>query len=726
MPFQLSPGVAVVEKDFTSIVPAVATSTGGFAGTFQWGPVLEPVTINSENVLVQRFGKPTDDNATSFFTAANFLSYSNNLLVVRADTVAHRNAVATASGTVTGTTFSANGSGYSSTATAPTVTFGAPNVAGGVQATGTAILSGGAITAIAVADGGSGYSGTVSVSVSATGGGSGFQGTVTLDGDSIDTITVDQGGSGYKGTVTASFSGGGGSGGSAGAVTVAASTITGITITNPGSGYTSAPSVSVANPGGATAPTVTSTVTTGGIKINNTDDYLTTYVNGAGLVGTWAAKYPGELGNSLTISYADQDGYSTWDYKAEFDGAPGTSDYVSNADGSRDEMHVIIIDALGQWTGTAGTILEKFAYISKASDAKKSDGTNNYYRDVINSRSKYIWWMDHNTDGGNWGDAALGTTFDLLDGSYTDTLTGGVDDLTATDGQLMTAWEIFADDGQYDVALLPMGKASSTVVNSVIAIAESRLDCVVFVSPEDVDTGDIIVGGGTDATDAIIAYRDELPSSSYAVMDSGYKYQYDRYNDKYRWVPLNGDVAGLCARTDSQQDPWFSPGGLNRGQIKNVVKLAHNPTKTDRDNLYKAGVNPVVTFPGQGTVLFGDKTLLAKPSAFDRINVRRLFIILEKSIATAAKFQLFEFNDAFTRAQFRNLVEPFLRDVQGRRGITDFVVKCDATNNTGEVIDANQFVADIFIKPNRSINFITLNFVAARSSVAFSEIGGGQ
>jgi hypothetical protein len=721
MPFQLSPGVAVVEKDLTSIVPAVATSTGGFAGVFQWGPVLEPVTINSENVLVQRFGKPTDDNATSFFTAANFLSYSNNLLVVRADTVNHRNAVATQSGTVTGVTIGGTNSGYSSTAAAPTITVGAPNQEGGTQAVLTAVLSGGAITAIAVASGGSGYSGTVNVSIASSGGGSGFQGTVVLDAGAIDSVTVVQGGSGYKGTVTASFSGGGGQGASAGAVTVAASSIASVTITNPGSGYLTPPSATLSG-----TATLTTAVTVGGIKINNTNDYLTTYVNGAGVVGTYAAKYPGTLGNSLTVSYADQDGFSTWDYRAEFDGAPNTSAYVDANGGSRDEMHIIIIDSLGQWTGTAGTVLEKFAYVSKASDAKKSDGANNYYRDVINSRSKYIWWMDHNGDGGNWGEGALNTTFDLLDGSYTEDLSGGVDDLSATDGQLMTAWDIFSDDGQYDIALLPMGKASTTVVNSVIGIAESRLDCVVFASPQDVDTGDIIVGYGTDSTDAIIAYRDELPSSSYAVLDSGYKYQYDRYNDKYRWVPLNGDVAGLCARTDAQQDPWFSPGGLNRGQIKNVVKLAHNPTKTDRDNLYKAGVNPVVTFPGQGTVLYGDKTLLAKPSAFDRINVRRLFIILEKSIATAAKFQLFEFNDAFTRAQFRNLVEPFLRDVQGRRGITDFVVKCDATNNTGEVIDSNQFVADIFIKPNRSINFITLNFVAARSTVAFSEIGGGQ
>jgi phage tail sheath protein FI len=276
----------------------------------------------------------------------------------------------------------------------------------------------------------------------------------------------------------------------------------------------------------------------------------------------------------------------------------------------------------------------------------------------------------------------------------------------------------------YDISLIPLGKASTTLATAVINnVAEVRKDCVVFVSPQNVTSGDIITGSGSDAVEALVDYRLLLPSSSYAVLDSGYKYQYDRYNDKYRYVPLNGDVAGLCARTDYTNDAWWSPGGLNRGQVKNVVKLAVNPGKTERDNLYKKGVNPVVTFPGEGTVLFGDKTLLAKPSAFDRINVRRLFIVLEKAIATAAKYQLFEFNDSFTRAQFKNLVEPFLRDVQGRRGIIDYRVKCDDSNNTGEVIDRNEFVADIFIKPNRSINFISLNFVAARSSVSFEEIG---
>jgi len=724
MPFQLSPGVAVVEKDFSSIIPAVATSTGAFAGAFQWGPVNEPVTVSSENVLVQRFGKPSDANAQSFFTAANFLSYANNLLVVRSDATNARNAVATQSGTVTSVTVGGTNTGYSSTAAAPTVTFSAPDIDGGVQATGTAILSGGAITAIAVAAGGSGYTSAPGVVISAPAGGAGATFTVQTSGSSpnltVTGITVVSGGSGYKGTVTASFIGGGGSSASCGAVTVGASSITGVNISNHGTGYSSAPTATVS--GNAT---LTPHITVGGIKINNTTQYLADYANGEGVSGEFAAKYPGTLGNSITVYMADSASFATWAYKGNFDGAPGTSDYAARTGATDDELHILIVDSMGSWTGTAGAILEKFAFVSKASDAKKSDGTNNYYKDVINSRSQYIWWLDHVAGSTNWGTVAGSTAFDTID-AYDVDLSGGVDDLAVTDGELMTSWDIFSDDTQYDIRLIPLGKASATVANYVISnIAEVRLDCVVFASPEDVDTGDIIIASGSAATDKIIAYRNALPSTSYASLDSGFKYQYDRYNDKYRWVPLNGDVAGLCARVDYQADPWFSPGGLNRGQIKNVVKLAVNPNQTDRDNLYKNGINPVVTFPGQGTVLYGDKTLLAKPSAFDRINVRRLFIVLEKAIATAAKFQLFEFNDGFTQAQFRNLVEPFLRDVQGRRGITEFVVKCDATNNTPQIVDSNQFVADIYVKPNRSINFITLNFIAARSSISFSEIGGG-
>ena len=651
MAFQLSPGVAVVEKDFSAIVPAVSTAAGAFAGVFAWGPVLDPVTISSENVLVQRFGKPNDSTAQSFFTAANFLSYTNNLLTVRVDTAGNRNAVVTKTGTVTGFTISEGGDSYTS---APSVTLGAPNVTGGIQATAHAVL----------------------------------------DGDAVDSIVID----------------------------------------NPGTGYTSAPSVTIAASSGTSA-VATSSITVSGVKINNFDSYTDSYAAGEGVVGEWAAKYPGVLGNSIKVSMADAETYTGWTYETQFDSAPGTSSYASSVGGSNDELHVVIVDVDGQWTGTAGTVLEKYAFVSKAGDAKKSDGTNNYYKDVINSQSRYIWWMDHTTSvstsvGGSgtsgvaWGTAAANVGFKDLSAVVTSTLSGGVDDLTATDGELEAGYILFANDELYDISLIPLGKASSNVATYVINnVAEVRKDCVVFVSPENDSTGDIIVGSGSDAVNAILTYRLSLPSTSYAVLDSGYKYQYDRYNDKYRYVPLNGDIAGLCARTDYTNDPWWSPGGLNRGQVKNVVKLAVNPGKTERDNLYKGGVNPVVNFPGQGTVLFGDKTLQSKPSAFDRINVRRLFIVLEKAIATAAKYQLFEFNDSFTRAQFKNLVEPFLRDVQGRRGLTDFRVVCDDTNNSGEIIDRNEFVADIYVKPNRSINFITLNFIAARSSVKFEEIG---
>ena len=638
MPFQLSPGVAVTEKDFTSIIPSVATSAGAFAGAFQWGPVLDPVRISSENELVRRFGKPADANAQSFFTAANFLAYSNNLLVCRGDATAARNAVATQTGGVVATSIT-GGTGYT---TAPTLTFTAPQTTGGITATATATVASGVITAV--------------------------------------------------------------------------------TITNPGTGYTTAPTVTVT--GAGTSGAVLAAISTAGVKINNENTYTTTYANGAGVVGEFAAKYPGALGNSLLVSMADIDTFATWTYKAEFDSAPGTSSSAAAVGGEEDELHIIVIDEDGLWTGVQGAILEKFSFVSKASDAKRADGSNNYYKDVLNNTSEYIWWMDHPTVGTNWGTSSSAKAFVALSSAVTKSLSGGVDSLTLTAGEQQTAYAIYADDATYDIALIMMGKATTVTTQYVIDnVAEVRLDCIVFASPQDTTTAEVIVGAGSAATTAINLYRDGLSSTSYAVLDSGYKYQYDRYNDLYRWIPLNGDVAGTCARTDNTNDPWFSPGGLNRGQIKNVVKLAHNPSKTDRDVLYKNGVNPVVTFPGQGTVLFGDKTLLAKPSAFDRINVRRLFIVLEKSIATAARFQLFEFNDGFTRAQFKNLVEPFLRDVQGRRGITDFVVKCDETNNPGQVIDANEFVADIFVKPNRSINYITLNFVAARSSINFSEVG---
>ena len=468
------------------------------------------------------------------------------------------------------------------------------------------------------------------------------------------------------------------------------------------------------------------------VLIKNTDSYLASYAAGEGSVGAWAAKYAGAIGNSLKVSVADSSTFSGWTYEAQFDSAPDVSSYVSGLGGDNDELHIVVVDENGLFSGTAGTVLEKFAFVSKASDAKNSDGSTNYYKNVINTQSKYIWWMDHLTagassTGGNahWGNAGTSTFAlidDIVDGlNATVSLAGGVD-ATPSDGDLEVGYDLFANKELVDVSLLLTSNHSAAVNQHVIDnVALARLDCVVFLSPP---LAAVQNNAGDEAAD-IVTYRNSTldRSTSYAVMDSGWKVQYDKYNDTYVNVPLNADTAGLCARTDQTNDPWWSPAGFNRGGIKNCVKLLYSPNQTDRDTLYKNGINPVVSFPGQGVVLYGDKTLLAKPSAFDRINVRRLFIVLEKAIATAAKFQLFEFNDVFTRAQFRSLVEPFLRDVRGRRGIYDFRVVCDETNNTGEVIDRNEFVADIYIKPAKSINFIYLNFIATRTSVSFEEVG---
>ena len=422
-----------------------------------------------------------------------------------------------------------------------------------------------------------------------------------------------------------------------------------------------------------------------------------------------------------------------------FDAAPGTSPYATGKGLLSDEIHVVVFDRTGDINGfradTAGertqSVLETFAFVSQAASAKTPQGGTNFYPDVIYNQSEFVYWMDHDGTLSNAGtDPVAGTTFASTAGKggiSDETLAGGTDDYAVTVGELGLAYDFFEDAETVDVNLImagtsPAGADGTTHATNLIDLAEARKDCVVFISPRRADVVNI-TSSITQGTN-VKTFFDGLASSSYAVFDSGYKYMYDKFNDVYRFVPLNGDIAGLCANTDTVADPFFSPGGFNRGQIRGAIKLAFNPTKAQRDILYPARINPVVTFPGQGTVLFGDKTALTKPSAFDRINVRRLFILLEKAIATAAKFQLFEFNDEFTQAQFRNLVEPFLRDIQGRRGITDFSVVCDGTNNTGEVIDRNEFVADIFIKPARSINFIQLNFIAVRTGVAFSEIGG--
>jgi phage tail sheath protein FI len=444
--------------------------------------------------------------------------------------------------------------------------------------------------------------------------------------------------------------------------------------------------------------------------------------NGTSITLVTAPKNNDIGGATLTTTAGDVT--RRWEYYNFFDAAPGTSAFATRNGGSGDELHIAVVDEDGEVTGVRGQVLERWGAVSRANDALTENGTSNYYKEVINQQSRWLWWASHVDNMASAGGSATSTFSNTSETPTTVSLSGGSAGAGPTNAQLINGYNKFESAEDVDVSLVLGADSNQTLVTHIINnICETRLDCIGIFSPESADVVNNSTYAGKEAEDAI-AFRDTLPSSSYGVIDSGWKYQYDKYNDVYRYVPMNGDTAGLMVRTDNTRDPWYSPAGFNRGNIKNVAKLSYNPKKADRDLLYKAGINPVVTFPGQGTILFGDKTMLAKPSAFDRINVRRLFIVLEKAIATSAKFTLFEFNDAFTRAQFRNLVEPFLRDVQGRRGIFDFRVVCDETNNTPEVIDRNEFIGDIYIKPARSINFIQLNFVAVRTGVEFEEIVG--
>jgi hypothetical protein len=423
------------------------------------------------------------------------------------------------------------------------------------------------------------------------------------------------------------------------------------------------------------------------------------------------------LGNATAISATGK-----WFYADSFQAAPGTSTFASQVNGSNDEMHVMVIDRLGRFSGLANTTLEKYAFVSKASDARTDDGSSNYYRSSIADKSAFIYNMDHYSNSGvvNWGNTANSTAFTTVNRCEYTNVSGGADG-PPSDAEIVVGYDQFRNDQDVDISLIMTSDHSPTVQGYVISnLAEYRADCVAFISPP---RATVVDNRGDESTDAG-AWKDALTSSSYYFTDSAWKYQFDKYNNTYRWLPFNGDTAGLAARTDTDRDAWWSFAGLNRGQYKNVIKISWNPSKTYRDELYKKGINPVVTFPGEGTVLFGDKTGLAKPSAFDRVNVRRLFIVLRKAISKAARYSLFEFNDEFTRAAFVNMVEPFLRDVKGRRGLYDFKVVCDERNNTPVRIDRNEFWADIYLKPARSINFIILNFIATPTGVSFEEVIG--
>ena len=474
-----------------------------------------------------------------------------------------------------------------------------------------------------------------------------------------------------------------------------------------------------------------------GKQIKNVDHYRSMSFLSSSTDAVFYAAYPGELGNSLSVVVIDNGGYAPSDgtpdvidyadYVKVVGQIPGTSQFSidkGNAT-SKDEIHILIIDKGGLWSGTKGTVLEKFEFLSKASNGLKEDGTSSYYRTVINNKSEYVW-VGYKA-GSDWDTAITDTSaaFANVDSSnffklYS--LTGGALHASGgiSDAAISAAYTThYSNSEEIDIGMLIAGPLNASSANSIVQLAQTRRDCMAFVSPKisyEKTTAEKLT--------EVLTYRSSLTSSSYGVMDTGYKTQYDKYNDVYRSVPLCADIAGCCARTDNLQDPWWSPAGFARGTILNSIKLDYNPNKTHRDELYKQGINPVVSFDGTGTVLYGDKTLLQKPSAFDRINVRRLFIVLEKAIAKASQFVLFEFNDEFTRSQFSLLVEPYLKTVLGRRGISDYRVVCDSTNNTSQVIDSNNFVADIYIKPNRSINFVQLNFIATPSGISFDEVVG--
>ena len=716
MGFLVSPGVQVKEIDLTNVVPAVATSIGAMAGPFQKGPVSEVTTIGSEEDLLRIFGKPNNNNFEWWFTAANFLQYTNSLRVVRAESGVLN--ACSELGLLIRSLDHYDGS-YKD---------GQGSV--GPWAARTAGSWGNALE-VSICATSTAYEQNITATNLVASAGSSGDTTVTVDDVDDSTYGIN------VGDIVSFF-------------------------TDSGFG------TYATNHVGIEYEVTARSTSADTITIRKLDD-----PNSAGLNGTLADN-----------SYIRR----RWKYYDLFDGPPGTTAWATeNNKGTADEMHIVVADTTGEISGYSNAVagqrttavIESYARLSKNPSAKTAQGSSNYYKDVVTAQSSYVYWMDHLGSGTNWGtDLSASNKIDLngtdstgsdegdsivLDGtdgsssnagSYIvqdgptsggeftavnaptyDGLTGGTDDYSVSHGELEIAYDRFADTETLDINLVlggpssgvsdasgTSGDAFDTHGTMITDLCELRKDCVGFVSPARSDV--VNVNDPVVATQNVKDAFDTLPSSSYVVYDSGYKYMYDKYNDLYRYVPLNGDTAGLCANTDTVADPWFSPAGYNRGHVRGAIKLAYNPNNAQRDILYRARINPVTNFPGQGVVLFGDKTALAKPSAFDRINVRRLFLVLEKAIATAAKYQLFEFNDEFTRAQFRNMVEPFLRDVQGRRGIFDFKVVADSTNNTGEVIDRNEFIGDIYIKPARSINFITLNFIAVRTGVSFSEVGG--
>lgn len=785
MVFMLSPGVHVTEVDLTTIVPTVSVSVGGIGGVFRWGPIEERLMIDSETALVARYGKPTSFNAETWLTAASFLAYGNQLLVSRS---------ANCGGYTPNASFKAVGANDETSNNIWTIQAGttanlvqgmyiyqinpAANVADefgntfnlGIRVSIHEVINTTAIelscntmdnSAVTMyfARPGTTYSalglepaGIVANLVNQITKNENLytavkKGTYDSDvtwlakypgeiGNSIRVSQVETAAQ-FQSNMSLYW-------------TQASNVVTGNVVVDIGSSNlqfifnTDSSSVEISN---SAAANISARLTMGDYlllgntsigqqfaMVQNVSDVVANATHSwitVGLVDPYRLHTPmsGMPDGNMLPRY--------WEFFNVVDVAPGRSDYMfysGNAD-AHDEMHVVVVDEKGLFTGSPGQILEVFKNVSRATDGQNLDGTGNYYVDVINQNSYYIWWgWDRPGAYSNTGNVVIDATTTAPGNYYFQFGSDGYTEVTAPLSVIGTAYDQFTSVEDVDISLImaghPLGgttvQGGETVSNFYVAnyiidnICEVRKDCVAFVSPD----LDLILNSYGTVEQSLVHWRDACHDSSYAVIDSGYKYMYDRYNDVFRWVPLNGDIAGLCVRTDQTRDPWWSPAGLNRGQIKNLAKLAWNPRQAQRDVLYPHNINPVVTFPGAGTVLYGDKTNQSRPSAFDRINVRRLFIVLEKAISAAAKYSLFEFNDAFTRAQFRNMVNPYLRTVMGRRGITDFLVVCDETNNTPDVIDRNEFIGDIYIKPNRSINFIQLNFIAVPTGVQFNEVVG--
>lgn len=766
MSFQVSPGINTSEIDLTTVIPAIATTGAGFAGVFGWGPVGKLSLVESENSLISKYGRPTNENYETFFTAASFLAYSNSLYVSRAavtsgfsNTISvslngNTNIVIVAVDTGIAQGQGVYGAGIASDVTVSAVTSNSTHTF--VTLSSNATLGN---TTVVSTQSVNFFDDDLSFNAVANSTTAVSRSSYTIkNSDDFDNVSISSGVeyvAKYPGELGNSIK-----------VSVCDSADQFGSVVDPYAlaGFTN---TSIIPGSGGISVSVNDTVANVFISNSATLNFATTYTAAGALKDKFVVGDYIEVGNTsigkqtvkikaigalqntnpqaptgvtyfnLTLespfnrstSWTANTIPRKWEYYNAVDGAPSTSIPVSDAGNSAvDQVSVVVVDNSGKISGTSGSILEVYQNLSRATDGKNSDGTSNYYRTVINDTSRYVWATNDRSGSVSAPAATVETSTASV--PYTKTFVGGRNGVSESAGAmnaLGNAADLFADSKSVDISLMLTGKSvgvdGTQLANYLIDnVAEVRKDCVVFVSPQSSD----VVGTGVEGLQAenTVQFRNNLRSTSYAFMDSGYKKQYDKYNDVFRYVPLNGDIAGLAARTDNVRDPWWSPAGFNRGQIKNVINLAWNPTQAQRDTLYKSDINPVVSFQGQGIILYGDKTLLGRPSAFDRLNVRRLFIVLEKAIATAAQSTLFEFNDEFTRTQFLNLVEPFLRDVQGRRGIYDFRVVCDETNNTQEVIDGNRFVGDIYVKPAKSINFIQLNFVAVRSGVEFTEIVG--